>query len=136
MPAIAQATAKMILDALTLQGSWVATVTGLMLRLTVNAPTAAVPGTELSGTGYTAGGKAVTFAAATVTSTGAQAASTSALTWTNGDSTDWTIAGMELWDQASTPVRKAYGLWDGQPLTIAPGGEFPVAAGAVILQIP
>lgn len=134
MPALDQGTAIMLLGGLTATASYVATVTGLKLRLMINAPTATVDGTQLSGTGYSAGGQAVTWGSATGTSTGAIITNTNTITWTNGGGSNWNIVGLELWDSA--PSRKAYGLWNGQPYVIGPGSEFVVAASALSLAFP
>jgi hypothetical protein len=124
----------MLLNGLTAVGSFTATSSPLKLRLMVNAPTATVDGTELSGTGYTALGTAITFASASGTSTGAVAANTNSITWTNGGSSAWSIAGLEIWD--ATPTRKFYGLWSNQPLVIGVGSPFTVAIAALGISIP
>jgi hypothetical protein len=136
MPALDQNTALMLLKGLTGTSAYVATVTPLKCRLTMNAPTAAVAGAEISGPGYTAGGQTVTFGNLTVTPTGAQCSNTTTLAWTNNGSAAWTIVGLELWDSSGTPVRKGYGLWDGQPVLIGPGSPFDVAVAALTWQFP
>jgi hypothetical protein len=136
MPALDQGTAIMALNAFTLNGSWAATVTGLKIRLTITAPTATVPGTELVSAGYTAGGLAIAFGAAVPIPAGALALSTTVLSWTNSSVAGWALAGLELWDQAATPVRKAYGLWDNQPLAVAPSAPFALGAGSIGWQFP
>ena len=101
--------------------------TGIKTRLGVNNPTATVNMTELTGTGYTAGGTVMTFAAAS-----SQASSnTSTASWTNGSGSTWTINGIELWDQAGSPVRWLFGSWTGAPISVANGNSFSVAAGGV-----
>lgn len=136
MPALDQNTALMLFGGLTGTSPYVATVLPLKCRLTINAPTASVPGTELSGPGYTAGGLTVTFGNLTLTATGATCSNTTSLNWTNNGSAAWSIAGLELWDSSSTPVRKAYGLWDGQPFAIGPGSPFNVAIAAITWSFP
>lgn len=137
MPALDQNTAYNQLQGLTGQAAYTATVTPLNLRLMMSAPTASVTGTELpNGGGYTTGGKNITFGAFTLTLTGATCSNTGAITWTNGGSSAWTIVGLEIWDSSGTPVRKAYGLWDNQPVIIGPGSQFPVAANALNWVIP
>lgn len=134
MPALSQNTATMLLGGLTATSSFVATSGGLNLRLMINAPTATVNGTQLSGTGYTAGGSAVTWAAATGTATGGIITNTNTLSWTNGGGSNWNIVGMELWD--NTPTRKLYGIFDGQPYTIGPGSQFVLSPSAVSVSFP
>lgn len=124
----------MLLGGITGTASFVATSGGLNLRLTINAPTATVAGTQLSGTGYTAGGSAVTWAAATGTATGGIISNTNTLSWTNGGGSNWNIVGLELWD--NTPTRKCFGIWSGQPYTIGPGSQFVVAPSALAISLP
>lgn len=102
------------------------------IRLTTNAPSAATAGTELSGSGYTAGGTAVSF---NTTSTNSTTGPTSTISWTNSSGSTWSIVGIEIWDSAGTPVRWWYGTWNGQPISVANGNTFSVASGAVTVQI-
>jgi hypothetical protein len=102
------------------------------IRLTTNAPTAATAGTELTGTGYTAGGQAVSFS---TTSTNSTTGPTSTISWTNSSGGSWSIVGIEIWDSAGTPVRWWFGTWNGQPVAVANGNTFTVSAGAVTVQI-
>ena len=135
MPAIDQGTAEMLLSGITGVGSFVATSGTLSLRLTINAPTATVAGTQLSGTGYTTGGSAATWTAATGTTSGAVITNSNTFTWTNGGSANtWNVVGLELWD--NTPTRKCFGLWNGQPYVIGPGSQFVVAPGALAISFP
>lgn len=134
MPALDSTTAQMLLNGLTAVGSFTATSSPLSLRLMVNAPTATVDGTELSGTGYTAGGKTITFASASGTSTGAVAANTNSLTWTNGGSSAWSVVGWEIWDATSS--RKWYGIWNSQPIVIGVGSPFVLAIAGLALSFP
>lgn len=102
------------------------------IRLTTNAPTASTAGTELTGSGYTAGGTAVSFNS---TSSNSTTGPTSTISWTNASGGTWSIVGIEIWDSAGTPVRWWYGLWNGQPISVANGNTFTVSAGAVTVQI-
>ncbi len=126
----------MLLNGLTATSpGFVATLTGLKLRLMINAPTATVDGTQLSGSGYTAGGSAVDWGTSTGTSTGAIITNTNTISWTNGSASNtWTIVGAELWDY--TPTRKCYGIWNGQPYVIGPGSTFQVASGGLSISFP
>lgn len=136
MPAISQNTAIMLLGGLTATSSYVATVTGLNCLLTINAPTATVRGTQLSGTGYSSGGSAVTWAAATGTATGAIITNTNTLSWTNRGSSNWNVVGLELVDNGGAGTRKCFGIWSGQPYTIGPGSQFVVASAALAIALP
>ena len=126
----------MLLGGLTATSSFVATVTGLNCLLTINAPTATVVGTQLSGSGYASGGSAVTWASATGTATGGIITNTNTLSWTNNGSSTWNIVGLELWDNGGTGTRKCYGIWDGQPYQIGVGSQFVVAPSALGLAFP
>lgn len=102
-------------------------VTGTHLRLgTGTLPTATVPMTELSGSGYTAGGSAISWNAPS----GQATSNSGAVSWTNGGST-WSITGLEIWDVAGTPVRHYFGAWTGQPISVINGNIFQAAAGSV-----
>src|ERR1700753_2883195 len=78
------------------------------VRLTTTAPTATSAGTELTGTGYTAGGTATVFASASSGSATGPTSGSGAISWTNGSGSSWSIVGLEIWDQAGTPIRWWY----------------------------
>lgn len=134
MPALDQAVAENLLAGLSAQASFLTYSSPLKLRLTLNTPTATVAGTEISGTGYTAGGNTITFGAPTGTATGAVMLNSAQVTWTNGGVAAWVIVGSEVWD--ATPRRIGWGVWDDQPITIGPGSPFTVAIGAYALSFP
>jgi hypothetical protein len=137
VPAADATTAAMLLQGLAGNASFVATVSPpLYLRVTITAPTAAVPGTELVSAGYIHGGLACPFAAATTTASGAIMSNSSALSWTNGSGSPWNIVGWELYDNLGVGARKLYGLWDSQPLVVGPGSPLNVAIGALSITIP
>ena len=102
------------------------------IRLTTTAPTAGTKGTELTGAGYTAGGKAVSF---NTTATNSTTGPVSTISWTNSSGSTWSIVGIEIWDSAGTPVRWWYGTWNGQPISVVNGNTFTVSTGAVTVQI-
>lgn len=131
MAAIDQNQAVQLMKAILAQASCEAT-TGINTRLGTTAPNGTTAMTQLSGTGYTAGGTATTFGTPTTSGGGATAANTTVLTWTNSSGSSWSIVGIELWDQAGTPLRWMWGSWTGQPVTIANGNTFQVAAGAIV----
>jgi hypothetical protein len=110
--------------------TWPVVPAGWKIRLGGNTtpPSVTVNMNELSGTGYTAGGTAVTFNTAAA---GIATGPVTQTTWTNSSGSSWTIVGIEIWDTAGTPLRWMWGFWTGQPITVANGNTFQVAAGAV-----
>lgn len=133
MGALDQTAADNVLDALLATASFTPSVTGVKVRLVTTVPTATSNGTQLSGTGYTAGGTVTTWNAA---SAGPQVATNiTVLTWTNSSGSSWSIVGLEIWDEGGTPARKFFGTWTGQPITVANGNTFAVAAGAVSISL-
>lgn len=132
MAAIVQAQANLILN-LTL-GTSAPTMftTPAKVRLTSTLSTATSAGTELTGTGYTAGGTSLagnTFSAASAGATTGPA--TSALSWTNGSGGTWSIVSVEIWDSAGTALRWWYGAFNGQPISVANGNTFQIAVAAL-----
>jgi hypothetical protein len=134
MAAIVQAQANQILTAtLAIGGSnTVGATSPVKVKLTTTAPSNVTAGTELSATGYTAGGTAITFATASGGSTSGPTGS--AISWTNSGGTAWTgIVGLEIWDTAGTPIRWWFGTWSGQPIVIAAGNTFSVSTSAITI---
>lgn len=133
MPALVRTRAADLLEA-SLGISTLTAFTGdAKIRLTTTAPSATSAGTELVGTGYTAGGQTITFNS---TSTASTTGPTSAITWTNSGGSSWPgIVGLEIWDSAAPPVRWWFGLWTGQPLVVAAGNSFVIQTGAITVQI-
>ena len=132
MAAIVQAQANQILTAsLAIGGTnTIGATSPVKVRLTTTAPSSTAAGTELSATGYTVGGTAITFATASGGSTSGPTGS--AISWTNSSGSAWSgVVGLELWDSASTPVRWWFGLWSGQPIVIAAGNTFSVSTSAI-----
>ena len=124
-----QAQAGAILNAVLRQSS-TASTTGIKLRLGTSAPTATGNMTELSSSGYTTGGTVMTFNAASAAAT----SNSSSASWTNGGTT-WSLVGLELWDEAGSPVRWMFGSWTGQPISIANGNVFQVSAAGVAISL-
>ena len=132
MAAIVQAQADLILDE-TLGVSTPTLFTGqAYIRLTTTAPTATAAGTELSGTGYTSGGSAITFSSA---SAGSTTGPTSAMQWTNGSGSTWSIVGAEVWDSAGTPLRWWFGTFSGEPISVANGNVFQISASGITVSL-
>jgi len=102
----------------------------MKLKLTSTASTGSASGTEITGTGYTAGGTAMP-GASTTSSSGSNVTlpHTGAISWTNGSGGSWSIVSLEL--TASDATRVWYGNWNGQPVVVANGNTFQVAADAV-----
>jgi hypothetical protein len=126
MPFLDAADANAVLNAM-FQHTNYPTITGIKIRLGSNAGSAGTNMTELTGgSGYTTGGQACTFAAAS----GQSIANSTTLSWTNSGSA-WSIVGIEPWDTAGTPLRHGFGSWTGQPIAVATGNTFAVAIAAI-----
>jgi hypothetical protein len=106
----------------------------MKVRLNSTLSTASAAGTELTGTGYTAGGTALSTAS-TASSAGSAVTlpNTTALSWTNGSGGAWSIASMDLTDNAG--VRVWFGPFTGQPISVANGNIFQIAANAVSIAL-
>lgn len=102
----------------------------MKLKLTSTASTGSASGTELTGTGYTAGGTAFsTQSTASSAGSNVTCPATTAISWTNGSGGAWSIVSLEITDAA--PIRVWYGNWNGQPISVANGNTFQVAANAI-----
>lgn len=75
--------------------------------------------------GYTAGGLALSFAAAASLSVATNAAAS----WTNMPSC--TLTGMEEWDSSATPLRNFWAPWTSGNIVVASGNTFTVASGSL-----
>lgn len=105
-----------------------ATASAMLLRLDSSLATASAAGTQLTGTGYTAGGSAL--GQSTASSAGsAVTLPASAISWTNGSGGAWSVASLDVTDNAAT--RSWWGPWNGQPISVANGNVFQAAAAAV-----
>jgi hypothetical protein len=112
-------------------GTWTAFAAGAMkIRINSTSSTASAQGTQLTGTGYTAGGTAVS-AASTASSAGSAVTfpATTAISWTNGSGSAWTFQSFDLTDSAA--ARSWFGDFNGAPITIANGNTFQLAVGAL-----
>jgi hypothetical protein len=108
--------------------------TAMKLKLTSTSSTAAASGTELTGTGYTAGGQA--FANAITASTAGSSVTmpiTTALSWTNTSGGSWTIYSFELTDSAA--VRTWFGDFNGAPITVANNNTFQIAVAGITIGL-
>lgn len=108
--------------------------TAMKVRLNSTASTASAAGTELTGTGYTAGGTVVP-AASSASSAGSSVTlpASSALSWTNGSGGAWSIVSMDLTSSAGT--RTWFGNFNGQPISVANGNTFQIAVGGVTISL-
>jgi hypothetical protein len=104
------------------------TTTAMLIRLDSTLASASAAGTQLSGTGYTSGGAAL--GASTPSSAGSAVTLPLATTsWTNGSGSSWTIDSLDITDSAAT--RTWWGPWNGEPISVANGNTFQVAAAAI-----
>jgi len=106
-------------------------VTGTHIRLGTNTPTATSNMTELSSSGYAAGGSSISWS----TPSGQSASNSGAVSWTNGSGSSWSLAGVEIWDVAGTPKRHLFGAWTSEPIVIAAGNIFAVATAGVTASL-
>jgi hypothetical protein len=116
-------------------GTYTALAAGAMkVRLNSTSSTASAAGTQLTGTGYTAGGTAVP-AASTASSGGSSVTlpASSALSWTNGSGGAWSIVSFDLTDSAAT--RAWFGDFNGQPISVANGNTFQIAVGGITIGL-
>ena len=132
MAAIDEALVSQILNSTTRVGNTVPTLTTpIVIRLDSTAATAAAPGTEITGTGYSrlsitaAGGFSTSAAGSAVTGP-----VTSVLTWTNSSGSTWSIVSLDVYDSTGTPIRTWFGNWTGQPITVNNGSSFQVNTSA------
>ncbi len=108
-----------------------APVLPLKVRLLTANGTDTTAGTEVVGSGYTAGGKDATF---TVAAAGATS-NTATIAWTSLDATNSiAVVGVEVWDSAATPVRWWHGALTA-PKTVSPGDPCEIAAGDLDLTL-
>lgn len=106
----------------------------MKVKLTTAASSASASGTELSGTGYTAGGTALgTASTASTAGSPVTLPAGSALQWTNGSGGTWSIVSVELTDNAG--VRAWFGNFTGQPISVLNGQIFQIAVGGISIAL-
>ena len=137
MAAIDQALVSQILNSTTRNTNSVPTLTNpIVIRLDSTAATAAAPGTEITGTGYSrlsitaAGGFSASAAGSTITGP-----VTSALTWTNSSGSTWSIQSIDVYDSAGSPIRTWFGNWTGAPITVNSGNSFQVNTSGISIAL-
>lgn len=130
MAALDNTRATGLLQGILALGTSPSATTSEKIRLgTGTLPTASAAMTEITGTGYTAGGSAIAWNA--VSGTPPTSTNSAAITWTNTSGSAWSITGAEIWDIAGTPLRWLFGAWNGQPISVANNNAFQLAsAGA------
>ncbi|RTL65902.1 MAG: hypothetical protein EKK42_20365 [Pseudonocardiaceae bacterium] len=128
MANIVQAEATNMLNASLGKATYTATVTPLKLKLVTANGTATSAGTEVSGGSYVA--QDITSAIATAS--GGATSNSGVITFTGMPAV--TVVGVEIWDSASTPVRKWYGSLTASKTT-ASGDSISFAVGALTLSL-
>ena len=116
-------------------GTWTAlSATAMKIRLATTASTAAAAGTELTGTGYTAGGQALsTQSTASTAGSNVTLPATTAMSWTNSSGGAWSIQSGDLLDGAA--VRTWFWNWNGAPVAVANLNTFQIAINGVTLAL-
>lgn len=141
MPAIDQGMVSKIINATApvgavgVPGTWTAlSASAMKLRLSSTASSAAAAGTEITGTGYVAGGTALSTAStASTAGSSVTLPATTAISWTNGSGGAWSIVSFDLTDNAA--VRTWFGNFNGQPVAVANGNVFTVSINGVTLAL-
>lgn len=116
-------------------GTWTAlSASAMKVRLASTASTAAAAGTEITGTGYTAGGQALSTQS-TASSAGSNVTlpATSALSWTNSSGGAWSMQSFDVTDNAG--VRTWFGNFTGAPVSIASGNTFQIGVAGIVLAL-
>ena len=111
------------------------TSAAMKCRLNSTASTATAAGTELTGSGYTAGGQAFTESQTAISSptNSISLPKTTALSWTNGSGSAWSIQSLDIVDSAA--VRAWWGDFTGAPVSVANGNTFQVAASGITITL-
>ena len=110
------------------------TASPMKVRLNSSLSTPSAAGTELTGSGYSAGGQAV-GGQSTASSAGSNVTvpAVSALSWTNASGGAWSIASLDITD--STGVRTFFGPLTGQPVSVANGNTFAIAVAGITVSM-
>lgn len=104
------------------------TTWNIALLDTLTEPTTTSAGTEITGTGYSAGGPTIDFAAASGGSTsGPTSGGVGAITLTNGSGAQWDIGGINVHSGGATLTAAATLYWAD---STALGGDVVVPNGA------
>lgn len=128
MSGLVQQQANLLINA-SLAGTAAQATTGIKTRLDSTVPTTTSPGTQLTGTGYSD-----TVTTWNPASAGASSNIT-ALSWTNGSGSSWSVAGVELLDEAGTPLHWWEGAVTGGTITVFNTNTIAFAAGSIVPSI-
>ena len=111
------------------------TSAAMKFRLNSTSSTATAAGTELTGTGYTAGGQAFTESQTAITSptNSITLPKTTVLSWTNSSGSAWSIQSLDIVD--STALRTWWGDFTGAPVSVANGNTFQVAVNGISITL-
>ena len=111
------------------------TSAAMKVRLISTSSTATAAGTELTGTGYTAGGQAFTESQTAITSptNSITLPKTTVLSWTNSSGSAWSIQSLDITDSAA--VRTWWGDFTGAPVSVANGNTFQVAVNGISITL-
>ena len=137
MSALDQAMVSKVLNSTCSATAFTTLTTAFRIRLDSSAASASAAGTEITGTGYTAGGQnsSAPFASTSSAGSAVTVPHTALLSWTNGSGGAWSIVSLNLNDGAGSPVRTYFGNWNGQPISVANGNTFQVAVDAVSISL-
>lgn len=91
-------------------------------------------GTELSMTGYTAGGSACVFSTESAGQISGPSSGNGSVSWTNSSGSNASIPGIEIWDSAGTPLRWFQGAWSGGSITLNNGNQLTIAVNGITLN--
>lgn len=132
MSAFAQTHAQNVLNATLIPASFVAITAPIKIKQMSANGDSATPGTELSGSGFTAGGLAIAWNAPAVdTGTYSATCGNQALTIANAPA--GTVNGVELVDSNATPRRLVWGALT-TARTLAAGDTLSYPANSVIVR--
>lgn len=133
MSAFAQAQATNVLNGTFIPASYVAITAPIKIKQMSVTPDQSAAGTELSGSGFTAGGVAITWnAPAVATGTYSGTIGNQALTIANSPA--GTVNGIDIVDSAGSPRRLMWGALTS-PRTLAAGDTLSYAANAIVASI-
>jgi hypothetical protein len=91
-------------------------------------------GTELSMTGYTAGGSTCVFSTESAGQISGPSSGNGAVSWTNSSGSSATIPGLEIWDSTATALRWYQGAWSGGSITLNNGNTLTIAVNGITLN--
>lgn len=133
MSAFAQAQAVNLLNGTFIPAAYVAITAPIKIKQMSVTPSESAAGTELSGSGFTAGGIAIAWnAPATATGTYSGTITNQALTISNAPA--GTVNGIDLVDSAGAPRRLMWGAL-AAPRTLAAGDTLSYPAASIVASV-